>query len=262
MDHAFEHPIDSFTLPQVRQVPAGRALVWLQRGWADLRRLGLTSLGHGIFVSGFGVVLLALSWTAPYLVPAFAGGFLLVAPFAAIGVYALSQQIENGEPVSPPAAMFAWRRNANSIALFGLLLALALIFWERVAAILFAMFYAGTAPDVNHLTREMLSSADHWPLLVAFFGTGFLFAATVFSLSVVTVPMLLDKPVDVVTAALTSLRCCTLNSGAMLVWAALIAGLCLLGFATAMIGMVVVFPWLGHATWHAYQDLVGQVDES
>ena len=258
MDRAIDRPTPSADLatPAVRRVPAGQALVWLQRGYDDMRRLGFASLGHGVFVAGFGVVMLALGWAAPYLVPAFAGGFLLIAPFAAIGLYALSQQLEMDRPVSTSDALFAWRRNAGSIALFGLMLALAWIFWERVAAILFAMFDAGTSTDVNHLWRDLLLSGDQGALLVAIVGIGAIFAAVVFVLSVVTVPMLLDRPVDIVSAALTSLRCCARNPVATLVWAALLAGLTALGFATAMLGLVVVFPLLGHASWHAYRDMV------
>ena len=136
------------------------------------------------------------------------------------------------------------------------MLVLTWIFWERVAAIVFAMFYTGTAPDLNHLARDILLGGDQGALLLAFFGAGAAIAAVVFALSVVTVPMLLDRPVDVVSAALTSLRCCILNPGAMLVWAVLLAAIIALGFATAMLGLVVVFPLLGHASWHAYRDMV------
>jgi uncharacterized membrane protein len=260
VDQAVDHPTPSADppLPVVRQVATGQALVWLRQGYDDMRRLGAPSWGHGVFVAGFGIFLLILGWGAPYLVPAFAGGFLLVAPFAAIGLYALSRQLESGEPISVNAALFAWRRNAGSIALFGLLLALAWIFWERVAAIVFAMFYEGTATDASHLMRDVLLGGDQPALLLlAFFGAGGVIAAVVFALAVVTVPMLLDRPeADVVSAGLTSLRCCVRNPGATMVWAALLVAIIGLGFATAMLGLVVVFPLLGHASWHAYRDMV------
>lgn len=96
------------------------------------------------------------------------------------------------------------------------------------------------------------------PVAVAFFLGGGLIAALVFTFGVVTVPMLLDRPVDVVTAMLTSLRCCLANPGAMLVWGLLIALLTAVGFATVLLGLVVVFPLLGHASWHAWRDLVEQ----
>ncbi|MCY1562241.1 hypothetical protein D9M68_996030 [compost metagenome] len=99
-------------------------------------------------------------------------------------------------------------------------------------------------------------SGEYWPLLLAFFGVGAAFAVMAFTLSVVSAPLLLDRPVDPVTATLTSMRCCLANPRAMALWAALIAGLVLIGFATFMLGMIFIFPWIAHASWHAYRDLV------
>jgi uncharacterized membrane protein len=214
------------------------------------------SLGYGVLVGAFGVGLLWMAWNATYLVPALIGGFLLVAPLGAIVFYALSRQIERGEAVDGAAALFAWQRNAGSIALWGLALALTLILWERLAAIIFALFYGGEVRDLALLVSDVLFSGRYVPLLVAYFGVGGLLALTVFVFGVVTAPMLLDRDVDVVTAAMTSLRCCLNNPGAMLIWAAAIALLTAVGFATLMIGLVIVFPLLGHASWHAYRDLV------
>jgi len=256
MDHVIERPNGAEAMPQVRTVEIGRPIEWLRLGYADLTLSRATSLGFGAFIAGFGVMLLALAWGATYLVPALIGGFLLVAPFAAIGLYAISEQLEAKRPVDLAQALFAWRRNAGSIALFGLMLALALILWERIAAIVFALSYGGTVPDLSAVMRDVLFSGNYLPLTVAFLGSGALFAAMVFTLSVVTAPLLLDRPVDVITAALTSMRCCLHNPGAMLLWAMLIAGLTVVGFATFLVGLIVIFPWLGHATWHAYRDLV------
>jgi uncharacterized membrane protein len=133
------------------------------------------------------------------------------------------------------------------------MLAVALIFWERTTAVLFALLYTGNASDAG----SVLSALFNEPLLgVAFFGAGAVLAALVFAFGVVTVPMMLDRPVDIVTAAMTSLRCCVQNPGAMLVWAAWLAGITALGFASGMLGLIVAFPLLGHASWRAYRDLV------
>lgn len=255
MDHALEKHAAVDT-PHVRRVHTLQPLLWLRHGYADLARSGRASLAYGLYIAAFGVVLLALSWGASYLVPAFIGGFLLVAPFVAIGLYAISAQIERQERVDMARAMFAWRANAGSIALFGLVLALSLLLWERIAAIIFALTYGGNVPDLSALVRDVLLSGEYWPLVLAFFGVGAAFAVMVFTLSVVSAPLLLDRPVDAVTATITSMRCCLANPRAMAVWAALIAGLVLIGFATLMLGMIVIFPWIAHASWHAYRDLV------
>ena len=188
--------------------------------------------------------------------PALVGGFLLVAPFVAIIFYDLSRQIEQGRPADGAEAVFAWRRNGGSIALWGLVLVLAMIFWERMAAIIVAQFLYGDVGDLKTLGFEILFSGRYLPLVVVYLGAGALVAFTVFVFGLVTAPMLLDRDVDVVTAMLTSLKCCITNPGATIVWAVLIAMLTAIGFATMMIGLLVIFPLLGHASWHAYRDLV------
>jgi len=256
MDHAVGRLHADIEHPAVRHVDALRPLQWLRDGYGDLARSAAHSLAHGGIVTALGVVLLMLAWQAPYMVPAYLGGFLLVAPFAAIGLYAISRQLDQGQAPDARAALHAWRDNAGSVALFGLMLAVSLIFWERTVAILFALLYDGNAPNVVRLFEDLLTTGRNGAFVLAFFAAGAVLAAVVFMLSVVTVPMLLDAPVDVVTAAMTSLRCCAASPAAMLVWAALIAGLTTIGFATAMLGLVVVFPLLGHASWRAYRDMV------
>lgn len=183
---------------RVREVAAGQVLVWLRRGWDDLRTLRRASLAYGLFFAAAGWLLLILAAQAAYLVPALMGGFLLVAPFAAIGLYALSAQREAGTPPDSEAALFAWRHNAGSIALFGLMLALFLILWERLAAIVFALSFGGTVPDLSRLAQDLLFSGNYLPLVLSFVGVGALLAASVFVLSVVTGQVLLDRPLDLI----------------------------------------------------------------
>jgi uncharacterized membrane protein len=254
MEHAIDRRNDK--LPEIRKVDSGRPVIWLQRGWADFKKALAPSLIYGGWAAAFGFALLMVAWRSTYLVPALVGGFLLVAPFVAIVFYALSRQIEQGRPVDGAEAVFAWRRNSGEIALWGLVLTLALILWERVAAILFALSYGSEVRDLASLVSDILFSGRYWPLLLVYFAVGGIFAFAVFVFGIVTAPMLLDRDVDVVTAALTSLRACLANPGATLVWAAMIAVLTAIGFATLMLGMVIIFPLLGHASWHAYRDLV------
>jgi uncharacterized membrane protein len=256
MDATLDPPKLPSEEPRVRTVGLSRPFVWLRQGARDLRRLPRLSLGIGGAAAVVGLLLVALTWKAIYLAPALLGGFLLVAPFLAITLYALSRQAEQGGAPDAAAAWKAWRGNASSIALFGLMLALAYTFWERISAIVFALAYGGEPLHASRWLTELLLSGRHTGFVVSFVGAGAGLAAAVFALSVVSVPLLVDRAVDVITAALTSLRCCLRNPAPMLLWAALIALLTGLGFATGMLGLVVIFPWLAHASWHAYRDLV------
>jgi uncharacterized membrane protein len=242
--------------PGVRKVGVGRPFVWLKRGFADLTRVPGTSLTYGVVFAALGAVIVALAWRGGHFAPALTTGFLLVAPFLAGVLYDLSRQLERGGPVNTVAALHAWKRNSGSISLFGLLLALTLIMWERVSAVIFALFYGGRVPDLRNFAGDVLLSGQYHDLVVAYVVIGGLIAVAVYAFSVVSLPMMLDRDVDVATAIVTSVRCVARNPMAMLLWAAIIVVLTAIGFATWMIGLVLVFPWLGHASWHAYKDLV------
>lgn len=252
--HSLRRPHSS-AAPGVRAIATDRPLHWLRQGMQDVMRTPAPSLGMGVLIAAVGMLLSTAAWKATYIAPALLGGFLLVGPFLAIALYGLASQLEEGEAPHLRDSLQAIRANAGSIALFGLMLALTYIFWERMAAILFAFYYSGEAIHLSQLMAEVLSG-QYLGLMLIFLGAGALLAGAVFALSVVSAPMLVDRPVDVVTAALTSLRCCLRNPLPMLLWAALIAGLTLLGFATLMLGMIFVFPLLAHASWHAYREMV------
>lgn len=252
--HSLRRPHSS-AAPGVRAIATDRPLHWLRQGMQDVMHTPAPSLGMGVLIAAVGMLLSTAAWKATYIAPALLGGFLLVGPFLAIALYGLASQLEEGEAPHLRDSLQAIRANAGSIALFGLMLALTYIFWERMAAILFAFYYSGEAIHLSQLMAGVLSG-QYLGLMLIFLGAGALLAGAVFALSVVSAPMLVDRPVDVVTAALTSLRCCLRNPLPMLLWAALIAGLTLLGFATLMLGMIFVFPLLAHASWHAYREMV------
>jgi uncharacterized membrane protein len=260
---AMEHPLDiqsSLQAPAVRRVSVLRPFAWLWMGARDLAFRPGVSFGIGAVVAVFGLILMAATWQATYLAPALLGGFLLVGPFVAMPLYALSRQREQSAAPDTTRAFRAWQGNGDSIALFGLVLALAYLAWERLAAIVFALLFTEQVQKVQqvpHLPPALLLSGHPATLVLAFLAVGATVAALVFMLGVITVPSLMDRPMDVITAALTSLRCCARNPWAMLLWAALIAGLTVLGFATFMLGLIVTFPWLAHASWHAYREMVG-----
>lgn len=242
-------------LGAVRRVELSRPFAWLARGWQDLRRAAAASLFYGLVLAFAGGWITWFVWGRPHLVTALYSGFFLVAPFLLIGVYDLSRQLAAGERPDLGRSLRAWRANADSIGLYGFLLAFVLISWERLSAILFALLLTGDVASVETLVADVLRGAN-LPLAVAWLGLGALLAALVYCASVVSVPMLLDRRADVPSAVLASFAAVRANPGPLALWAAVIVVLTAIGFATWFAALVVILPWLGHASWHAYKDLV------
>ncbi|MDO9599970.1 MAG: DUF2189 domain-containing protein [Azoarcus sp.] len=256
MDKSF-HPLDQhFNLPHVRHVGASRPMQWLSRGWSDMRENLGASLAYGAFFAALGYLILAFAADKPYLFIAAISGFFLVGPLAAAGLYEISRRHERGQSASLADSLKGLREHGDGLMYFGLFLAITLIGWERISAIMFALFYPGNVPELSNLFSQVFLSGDYTHFVVAYLVVGGALAAVVFSLAAISIPMVMDRDTDNITAAMTSMRAVGANLGAMAVWAALIVALIGIGFATMMIGMVVLLPLLGHATWHAYRDLI------
>lgn len=244
-------------LPCLYRVPVWQPVVWLRAGLRDFLHSWPLSLSYGVAFALLGYGLVNYAWKELHLAMALSTGFLLVAPFLAIGFYDLSRRLEQREQTGRVDAHFAGvRRNLASIGLFAFLLAFILSAWERLSAILVGLFLKGDFVTLGYFDFTLLFGAEHLGFVAAYVGFGALLAIAVFALAAVSLPMLMDREVDLITAMMTSLWTVRENWLAMLVWAALIAGLAILGIVSAYIGLAVIFPVLGHATWHAYRELV------
>jgi uncharacterized membrane protein len=251
---SFDFDVAGFALPGIRTVAAGRPLAWLRAGWSDLKANPLPSLAYGLlFALGGDLILLAVL-NHPHLLTVAISGFFLLAPLLAAGLYELSRAHQAGQHPLFIDSLRCFRRNGQSLALFGLLLALMAIIWERFSAIAFALI--GSDRVGSALLSDIILGGEHLAFVAVWAAVGAILALTVFALAVVAVPMLLDRDVDVATAMLASLRAVAHNPGPLLLWAVLIVALTLLGFATLLFGLVVIMPILGHASWHAYRELV------
>lgn len=257
MDKSLHHLDRHFDLPTIRSVDAFQPFEWLRLGWHDLKRTPGASLAYGLLFAVAGWVLLSYAADRPYLFTAAVSGFLLVAPLLAAGLYELSRRQAKGEPTSFAASLTGWRRNGQSMAYIGLLLAIVAIAWERISAILFGMFYQGNVPDFGNFLSEIFLSGNYTHFASAYLVVGGALATLVYALSAVSIPMLMERKVDVATAMMTSVKVIGHNLGAMAIWAVLIVVLVAIGFATWLVGMIVILPLLGHATWHAYRQTVG-----
>lgn len=251
-------PDSSPPLPRVNAVSPERPWEWLNKGWQDILRAPRFSLAYGaVFVVVSLIFTLGLVYGHLFfVVPALAAGFFLVAPMLGIGLYRISENLENGHPVQFCQALEAWRRNEVHLAAMALVLVLVMLVWMLAAILVFALFYNNTVPTwSNFLTHVFLSGENN--LFVAV-GTlvGGAIAAFTFSISAITVPMLMDRQVDVMTAMRTSVATVRKNWQAMTLWAALIVMFVGIGILTYFVGLIVAMPLVGHATWHAYRDLV------
>lgn len=246
-----------FSIPHLRAVTPQRPFDWLARGWSDMRDNLGTSIVYGIIFALIGYGLLAFAAPRPYLFSTAISGFLLIGPLAAAGLYEVSRRHERGENTSLMASLAGLKTHSDLLFHFGILLALMLVLWERVSAVVFALFYMDNVPDLTNFAQSILFSGEYNVLLAAYVLIGGTLAAVVFSATVVAIPMMMARETDMFTAMATSVRAVATNPLPMLVWAALIVTLIGLGFATLMVGMVIILPLLGHATWHAYRDIVG-----
>ena len=255
-DNALEREFDRhFELPRIRQVPLARAFAWLALGLRDMRDSLVESLAYGTLVAVLGWLIWYHAGGRPQLFTASVTGFFLIAPLLAAGLYEISRRQELGMRSSFGESLQGWRRSGGAIAQMGLQLVLIAIFWERLSAILFALSYGGEAPDLRRFVSDVFLSGNYPQVVFAYLGVGGVFAAVVFVISAISIPMLLDRNGDIYTAMATSFLAVTRNIGPMLVWAVLIVALTAVGFATALFGLIVIFPILGHATWHAYREL-------
>ena len=242
-------------LPLVRSVTAGAPLRWLAAGWLDLQRAGSASLFYGLCFAAAGWLMHAVFADAYALFAGLTCGFLLVGPLLATGLYDLSRRIERGAAPRLAPTLAAWRANVGNVAVFAAVLAIVLLVWARASMVVFALFYEGGMPTFAGVVRAVVHFQQPLFALV-YFAVGSVFAAFTFAISIVAVPLMLDRRTDAITAAITSIVACARSPGPMLLWAACIATLVAMGFATLFLGLIVVAPLIGHATWHAYRDII------
>lgn len=244
------------SFPPVRRIGFGAPLRWLRAGGRDLRRAPAASLFYGAAFALMGWLIYAVFRNAYEYAYGLTAGFLLVGPFLATGLYDISRRLQRGEPARLRDTLAAWRANAGGFGLFAIVLTVIMLVWSRASLITFALFFSDGMPQLDRFLARVLS-LEHWDFVLTWFAVGGVFALIVFAVSVVSVPMMLDRGTDTVVAALTSVRALLENPAPLLFWAALIVLLIGAGFATLFLGLALTAPLVGHATWHAYRDLVG-----
>jgi uncharacterized membrane protein len=245
-------------LSAVRLVPLDRPWTWLAAGWHDLARAPAISLSYGaLIVAGSWALagsLYLLDWI--YLLLPMAAGFMFIAPILGVGLYDTSRRLEANAPASLATAIGAWRRNGEQLALLGLVLMLLHLVWVRVAQLLFALFFSAASPTWDNVVQVLLFSGPSLWFLGVGTVIGFVLAVVVFAIGAISIPMVHDRPVSAFTAIEISVTAVRRNWKPMALWAALIVIFTAAGIATLFVGLAITMPLIGHATWHAYRDLV------
>ena len=243
-------------LPKVRSIGLAAPLKWLGQGWRDLWRQPAASLFYGVAIAVTGAVILGVSADLPYLFAAAITGFQLVAPMLLAGLYELSRRYLANEPATLFDSMVAWKRNPSGLVSFGLLSILAGTGWQLLSVVIVAVFYKGEPLGPVEMMIEVLINPAHYLMFFIYICAGAVLAAVMFALSVVSMPMLVDRRCELLCALITSINAVAENPLPLALWAFIIMLLTGLGFATALVGLIVIMPWLGHASFHAYKDLV------
>jgi uncharacterized membrane protein len=248
------------TRPNVRRLRMGDLAQSLRQGLADFGRAPLFGLFFGgvYAVGGWLIFALIFRFDLPYLAYPMAIGFALIAPFVCAGTYEVSRALERGEALTWPGVFGAvWARAGKELGWLALVTLFTLILWVDFAWTLFLVFHGLHVPTLSEFVTEVATTWNGLLFLVVGNGIGALIACIVFSITVVSPPLLVDRDIDFVTAMTTSVRLVIANPLVMLIWAAMIGALLGLSIATGFLGLFVVLPVLGHASWALYRRAIG-----
>lgn len=241
----------------IRSVGWQEPLRWLAAGWRDIRRAWGVALFYG---SCFWLMALALAWVfraSPEYTMSLASGCLLLGPFLAMGLYDTSRRLEQGLAPDLGQSITCWDKQLASMGMLVLVLIVLELLWGRASLVVFAVFFNTGMPSTTGVVQALFS-VDNWEFIAVYSAVGGVFAALVFGSTVVSLPMMLDRGTDAMTAAITSLRVVTTQTGVLVLWGLLIV---LLVAAALLVPwqwpLMVVGPWLGCSSWHAYRACVG-----
>jgi uncharacterized membrane protein len=239
----------------VRVIDLARPAAWLRAGWSDFVRSPLAGLVHGAFVAVGGWVVVLVSLRYGWVAPGAFSGFVILGPILVTGLYEISRLQARGQSAGMRDAVTAWRRGTAPLVWLGLLLAVLGTLWVLVSALLFTIF--APAPLRGPLEFLRYAFLEQSELLFAMWAVvGGMGVAVVFAVTAVSPPLLLGRRVGLRQALLTSVRAVGENPGPMTLWAIVILVATSASIVTGMLGFLVTVPVLGHASWHAYRDLV------
>jgi uncharacterized membrane protein len=254
-DHGIVDAAADYAMPGVRVIDDTAPLRWIGQGFNDILRAPRASLFYGLVLAVMGWLL--VTWYGGAVGLALTTGFLLMGPFFAVGIYDISRQLERHTTIDFLRTLTVWQDNRPAIGFYALILMLSLAVWMRVSVVLVALLVPNGFDDITHLLEQLLAEPGSWVFLLVYLAIVAMLAAFSFSISAVALPLLLDRTrMDAITAMITSFQVIRRSPRPMAIWAVIIVLLTAAGFMSWFVGLVVVVPLIGHATWHAYRDVV------
>ena len=231
-------------------------LSWIALGWQDFKRAPGIGLFYGGCFAAMGWILLKVFEYSPAWTLALSAGFLLVGPFLCLGIYDVSSKLERGLKPDFGDSLTAWDSKMGTMAIFGTVLLVLEMVWARASLVVFALSFDGM-PDFKGSLLKLVDP-ENVEFIVAYTAVGSIFAGMIYAVSVVSMPMILDRQTDAISSGLTSIRLCLTQPLVMLLWGALITVLVVLAMLPGFLGLLVVGPVIGHASWHAYRAAVAR----
>lgn len=240
---------------QVRSVDSEASMHWLNAGIKDFKAAMGASMAYGMIYVILGLLLAWASWENPVFITSLAAGFLIIGPIVAVGFYCMSRTLEQGGKPHFTQGIDGLRFNAISLINFALVLGVLMGIWAVISSVTVALFF-NNLTITDNLLDTLIAHEQFTPFFIAWVAIGALIAAVAFAISVVSVPLITDKRVDFVTAMMLSVKTVLKNPGVMLSWALILATLIFLGFIFFFVTLAITLPIAGHASWHAYRDLI------
>ncbi len=247
-----------FQVDEANKVHLEAPASWLKKGWMDFKRApGVGSTYGAIFVlAGYAMFWGLHSVGLSYFILPFSGSFILFAPWLALGLYEVSRQLERGETPSFASTCGAWRQSPRRLGILAFVLLLCMLIWTQVSVVLYALIMGNASLSLESFSVDVFAHPNGILFLTVGSTIGLIFAAVVFLLTAVSVPMILDRDKGAIASMAYSVKTVMKNSHVMWSWAFTIGIITWFSLWTFFIGLVVAMPVLGYASWHAYRDLV------
>ncbi|MEI8155357.1 MAG: DUF2189 domain-containing protein [Burkholderiales bacterium] len=246
----------------IRALRPVHLLHWLSAGWKDMRAHPGISAFYGFSFCCMALVLGAVFQSMPEYTMSIASGCLLLGPFLAMGLYEVSQRRERGEMPQLGSSLTCWKSHMRSMSMLVLVLIVMELLWGRASLVVFAVFFNTGMPSTSSVMQAVFNP-ENWEFVAVYTIVGGAFAVLVFAISVVSIPMILDRDTDAISAAITSIEVFFQNTFVMLVWGALITSLIVVSLLLPWcLGLLLAGPLLGHASWYAYRGAVEWPTES